>query len=256
MIKKFSKIYSFIPKPLRSILALSLKSVSLKNWIKINNLSSKLNRHRNFEDKIYKVANVLEAENISDYYYRLRTNWINPTEVVIDSKEPGTLLTEFKPKLKELNNQQQMMVLDLLTYLPDDILVKVDRAAMASSLETRVPFLDHKLIEYIWKIPHNLKFQKGNGKIILKNILNQYVPQNLTERPKMGFGIPIDVWLRGPLRDWAENLLNEKKIKQDNYFNAKLIKNKWNDHISGKRNWQYHLWDILMFQAWKEANNY
>ena len=95
---------------------------------------------------------------------------------------------------------------------------------MASSLETRVPFLDHKLIEYIWKIPHNLKFQKGNGKIILKNILNQYVPQNLTERPKMGFGIPIDVWLRGPLRDWAENLLNEKKIKQDNYFNAKLIK--------------------------------
>ena len=256
MSKKFSKIYSLIPKPLRSIIASSLKSVSLKDWIKINNLSSKLNKHRNFEDKIYKLVNVLDAENISDYYYKLRTNWKNPTEVVIDSKEPSTLLTEFKPKLKELNNQQQMMVLDLLTYLPDDILVKVDRAAMASSLETRVPFLDHKLIEYIWKIPHNLKFQKSSGKIILKNILNQYVPQNLTERPKMGFGIPIDVWLRGPLRDWAENLLNEKKIKQDNYFNATLIKTKWNDHLSGKRNWQYHLWDILMFQAWKEANNY
>jgi asparagine synthase (glutamine-hydrolysing) len=254
--EKFSNIFSTIPPPIRKILGSILKSISHQNWTRICKYIPKLKQYENFEDKIYKAANVLEAKNMYDYYYMLRTNWKNPNEVVIDCEEPGTLLTEFKPELNDLNSQQKMMVLDLITYLPDDILVKVDRAAMASSLETRAPFLDHKLIEYIWKIPHSLKFRKGSGKVILKNILNQYVPQNLTERPKMGFGIPIDIWLRGPLRDWGESLLDEKKMQQDNYFNAKLIREKWDEHISGKRNWQNHLWDILMFQAWKKANNY
>ena len=147
------------------------------------------------------------------------------------------------------------MALDFLTYLPDDILVKLDRAAMASSLETRVPFLDHNLIEYVFKIPHSLKFRNGHGKWILKKILNQYVPKNLTERPKMGFEIPLGSWLRGPLRDWAENLLNEKRLNQENFFNAKLVRNKWLEHLNGKKNWHHHLWDILMFQAWLEKNN-
>ena len=253
--EKFSNIFSTIPTPIRKILGSILKSISNQNWTRMGKCIPKLKQYQNFEDKIYKAANVLEAKNMYDYYYMLRTNWKNPNEVVINCKEPGTLLTEFKPELRDLNNQQKMMVLDLITYLPDDILVKVDRAAMASSLETRAPFLDHKLIEYIWKIPHSLKFRKGSGKVILKNILNQYVPKNLTERPKMGFGIPIDVWLRGPLRDWGESLLDEKKMQQDNYFDTKLIRDKWNEHISGKRNWQNHLWDILMFQAWKKANN-
>ena len=253
--EKFSNIFSTIPTPIRKILGSILKSISNQNWTRMGKCIPQLKQYQNFEDKIYKAANVLEAKNMYDYYYMLRTNWKNPNEVVINCKEPGTLLTEFKPELRDLNNQQKMMVLDLITYLPDDILVKVDRAAMASSLETRAPFLDHKLIEYIWKIPHSLKFRKGSGKVILKNILNQYVPKNLTERPKMGFGIPIDVWLRGPLRDWGESLLDEKKMQQDNYFDTKLIRDKWNEHISGKRNWQNHLWDILMFQAWKKANN-
>ena len=148
-----------------------------------------------------------------------------------------------------------MMALDLLTYLPDDILVKVDRAAMASSLETRVPFLDHKLIEHVFKIPHSLKYRNGNGKWILKRILNEYVPKNLTQRPKMGFEIPIGSWLRGPLRDWAENLLNEKRLNQENFFNTKFVRAKWFDHLDGKKNWQHDLWDILMFQVWLENNN-
>ena len=148
-----------------------------------------------------------------------------------------------------------MMYWDMISYLPDDILCKVDRAAMASSLETRAPFLDHKLIEYVWKIPHSLKYRNGQGKWILKQILNQYVPKNLTDRPKMGFAIPLDSWLRGPLRDWAENLLNEKKLQQDGYFNSKLIRNKWNEHLSGKKNWQNQLWNVLMFQAWIDLNN-
>ena len=164
---------------------------------------------------MYKVANALNARKLSDLYYMLCSHWQNPTEVVLNSSEPGTLLTKFKPELKELDSQEQMMVLDFITYLPNDILVKVDRAAMASSLETRIPFLDHKLIEYVWKIPQSLKLRDGQGKWILKNILNQYVPKNLTERPKKGFEIPLGAWLCGPLKDWADNLLNEKRLQQE-----------------------------------------
>jgi asparagine synthase (glutamine-hydrolysing) len=172
----------------------------------------------------------------------------------MNSKEPETFLTKLKPELSGLNDYQKMMALDLITYLPNDILVKVDRAAMSNSLETRVPFLNHKLIEYVWKIPHSLKFRNGQGKWILRQILNQYIPKNLTERPKMGFGIPLDTWLRGPLRDWAENLLNEKRLIQEGYFNPKPIRDKWAEHLSEKRNWQYDLWNVLMFQAWIDSN--
>ena len=164
-------------------------------------------------------------------------------------------MTKFKAELQELNNQQQMMALDFVTYLPDDILVKVDRAAMASSLETRIPLLDHNLIEYVWRISHSLKIKKGEGKWILKQILNKYVPKHLTDRPKMGFAIPLHSWLRGPLRDWSENLLNKKRLEQEGYFNSELIREKWDQHISNKKNWQHDLWNVLMFQAWIDANN-
>jgi asparagine synthase (glutamine-hydrolysing) len=153
------------------------------------------------------------------------------------------------------NNHQKMMMLDLITFLPNSILVKVDRASMSSSLETRVPFLDHKLIEHSWRIPHSLKFRNGKGKWILRQILSNYVPANLTERSKTGFGIPISTWLRGPLRDWAENLLNEKRLSQEGYFNPKLIRGKWQEHLSNQNNWQYDLWNVLMFQAWIDSNN-
>ena len=252
MSKKFSNISRLMPLTSRKILASGIQLISAQNWTKISKLLPGLNKHVNFADKIQKGLNVLKAKTLYDYYYMLCSHWQNPTDVVINSKEPDTLLTEFKPELTGLNSQQQMMVLDFITYLPNDILVKVDRAAMASSLETRVPFLDHKLIEYVWKIPHSLKFRNGQGKWVLRQILKKYVPENLTDRPKMGFGVPINDWLRGPLRDWAENLLNEKRLKEEGYFNPKLIRNKWVEHLSAKRNWQSDLWDILMFQAWKD----
>ena len=203
---------------------------------------------------MHKGANALEAKNFLELYHIICSDWQNPNEVVINGNEPINYYRELKKNISSLNNYEKMMILDLMHYLPNDILVKVDRAAMTSSLETRMPLLSHKLIEFAWKIPHNLKFRNGEGKWILKQILNKYVPKNLTNRSKRGFSIPLDNWLRGPLRDWAENLLNEKRLSHEGYFNHKLIRDKWSEHLSCKNNWQYDLWNVLMFQAWIDNN--
>ncbi len=147
------------------------------------------------------------------------------------------------------------MAIDMISYLPDDILTKVDRAAMSVSLETRVPFLDHRLIEFAWKVPTGMKLHNGEGKWILKQLLYRYVPRGLIERPKMGFGIPLDQWLRGPLKEWAMELLDEDRIRREGYFDASSVQQKLREHLAGQRNWAYHLWDVLVFQAWKEAQS-
>ena len=195
MSKKFEKVINSIPPSLRKFFSLLIKSISPDNWTRISKFLPILNRYNNFGDKIYKGANVLETSSFHEMYLKLCSNWQDPREVVIGSKEPDTILNKFKSDLEGLNGQEKMMIMDMLTYLTDDILVKVDRASMANSLETRAPFLDHKLIEYVWKIPHSLKYKSGEGKWILKKILGTYIPENLTNRPKMGFGVPIDSWL-------------------------------------------------------------
>jgi asparagine synthase (glutamine-hydrolysing) len=148
----------------------------------------------------------------------------------------------------------RMMYLDLITYLPDDVLVKVDRAAMGVSLETRAPYLDHRVAEFAWRLPLAAKVRGENGKWLLKQLLYKHVPRDIADRPKMGFGVPIDQWLRGPLREWASDLLAPDRLRREGYLRAEVVERHLAEHLSGKRNWQYALWHVLMFQAWLDAS--
>lgn len=203
-------------------------------------------------DRFHKLAEVIDAKDLKDMYTRLVSINKAPCELFDGCKEPKDTLMD-KVLAVAKNHVQAMMLQDALTYLPDDILVKVDRASMACSLESRIPYLNHHIIEFAWRLPLQYKVRGNLNKWILRQILYKYVPQGLIERPKMGFGIPIEKWLRGELRDWANSLLSEESLKTAG-LNAVIINKFWTEHLSGRRNWQYWLWGVLMYVAWSKHN--
>jgi asparagine synthase (glutamine-hydrolysing) len=206
-------------------------------------------------EKIRKISEILSARSPEAIYLDLISHWKNPSAVVRESAEYPTLVTHRDAWAQLPDFTSWMMYMDLVSYLPDDILVKLDRASMGVSLESRVPYLDdHRVVEFAWRLPLQMKIRRGQGKWLLRQVLYQYVPDWMVERPKKGFGIPIDAWLRGPLREWAEALLDEQRLIDEGFLNPTPIQQKWQEHLAGKHNWQYHLWDVLMFQSWLEAN--
>ncbi|MCL5062097.1 MAG: asparagine synthase (glutamine-hydrolyzing) [Nitrospirae bacterium] len=243
----------WLPQKLRNVMASSLCSLSPQQWDKLFAILRL--KYPYSGDKLHKMSEILTVNSPEEMYRRLVSHWKTPSSVVLNAHEPPTLLTDRNQWAKLSDFTQRMMFFDMVTYLPDDILVKVDRASMRVGLESRIPFLDHRVVEFAWRIPLSMKIRNGQGKWLLRQVLYKYVPKELIERPKTGFGIPIDSWLRGPLRDWAEELLNENRLRQG-FFEPAPIREKWTEHLSGRRNWQYHLWDVLMFQAWIEAQGH
>lgn len=206
----------------------------------------------NIGDKMHKAAHVVRCRNVQEVYSTLISQHKDATSLVIGGEY--TNLMRPCPLMKQFNDVERMMLLDMCSYLPDDILVKLDRASMGVSLESRVPFLDHRLVEFAWSLPLNIKLKDGVSKWPLRQVLYKHVPPELIDRPKMGFGVPLDSWLRGPLRDWAETLLSEDRINREGYLRAEPIRHLWNEHLSGRSNRAYILWNVLMFQAWLESN--
>lgn len=243
-----------IPASIRRTGVSAVTALSPRAWNRIAEplLSLVPTRHRlrNVGDRLHKAADVLALPNGEAVYRRLVSHWQDPCAIVSHSSEPRTALTGLVdvPELPDLVHR--MMFYDLVSYLPDDILVKVDRASMAVGLEARVPLLDHRIVEFAWSLPLDVARRDGQSKWPLRQILYRYVPKALIERPKMGFGVPIDSWLRGPLRDWGEALLSETRLRSEGFFHPQPVREAWEEHQSGTRNWQYPLWDILMFQAW------
>jgi asparagine synthase (glutamine-hydrolysing) len=256
MTATFWRRLSMAPRPLRGALAGALTSVSPRTWNRIASVVEPILpeslRMQVPGDKIHKGAGVLKSASAAELYRGLISSWRDPEALVLGGREPSTLLTGMIPELAGLSEIERMMALDMLTYLPDDILAKVDRAAMSVSLETRVPLLDHRVVEYAWRLPIDYKIRDGQTKWALREVLYRHVPRALIERPKMGFGVPIGDWLRGPMRDWAEALLDRRRLEREGYFRPEPIRRLWQAHLEGNVNEQYKLWIVLMFQAWLE----
>ena len=246
-----------VPLPLRHAASQSLTVFPPHRWDRaferLGPLLPRVARQRRPGAQLHKLAGLLDSRNPRSLYHKATSRWAEPEEAVIGGAEPPTPLT--RSENDDLWNRldpfaHRMMYLDAMTYLPDDVLVKVDRASMAVSLEARAPLLDHRLIEFAWRVPFSLKIRNGQGKWILRQLLYRHVPKELIERPKTGFVVPVGDWLRGPLRGWAEDLLGETRLRRGGYFNPAPIRQKWEEHLTGRRNWEDGLWSVLVFQQW------
>jgi len=255
---KLWKGLKMTPSSLRALVGKGIKSFPSAGWKKTFELLNEITPAQfngiSWGDKLQKGAGVIGSKDLASLYQGLVSNWQDPSLVVIGGREHDKTFASDIQVLSNVGDIDKMMAVDLISYLPDDILVKVDRAGMGVSLETRVPFLDHHIVEFASQIPLSMKLNNGVGKAVLRDVLYRYVPKELIERPKMGFGIPVGDWLRGPLREWSEELLSESRLLSEGFFHAGLIRKMWSEHLSGARNWQSQLWVVLMFQAWLEDN--
>jgi asparagine synthase (glutamine-hydrolysing) len=241
-----------LPMPVRRLLGRVMLATSPERWDRWLRLMPQVGlAMARPGEKVHKLGQRLsEPRSIDELYQRLVTEWLD-AEAVVRGASPAPTLVSDRARWPEIDDDvARMMALDAMTYLPDDILVKLDRAAMTSSLETRAPFLDHRVVEYSWRLPLNLKIRGGARKWVLRELAYRYVPREMLDRPKMGFSIPLDAWLRGPLQDWAEALLAERRLRQQGYFEPGAIRRVWDAHLLGQQSCGDKLWPVLMFQAW------
>ncbi len=244
---------SIAPYPVRRALARLMLSQPTSRLDALGRLLPARWRRPQLGSKLHKFANAILLDDPDAMYRRMLSHWHEPDDVVIGAREPKGILWDGSVTRTIPDFLDRMQFLDTVTYLPDDILTKVDRASMSVALEARVPLLDHRVVEMAWQMPQGMKLRDGQSKWALRQILYKRVPRQLIERPKMGFGVPFDQWLRGSLRDWAEHLLDEKRLEGQGVFVSKPIRERWQAHLSGG-NWGYPLWNVLMAQAWMDAN--
>ena len=246
-----------LPLPLRQAGAWGLQRIAPATWNRAANLlrrsAGRPAQDRDLGSSMHKRAHVLRSASLPGVYHKFVSHLYDPAAAVIGGQEPPTVLSAPPPELAALNAPEFMMATDMLSYLPDDILTKVDRAAMGVSLETRVPMLDHRVVEFAWRLPQTLKVRDGQAKWALRQVLYRHVPRVLIDRPKMGFAVPVRAWLRGPLRDWAEALLDAERLRRDGFFQPELIRRQWADHLAGRRHLDAQLWNVLMFNAWLDV---
>lgn len=240
----------WIPSFLRALMAQGITAISAERWSRL------VPQQPQFGERLYKMAEILPLRGPEEIYIRLLSQFPDPAALVKGGTEPAIPLTTPSWQPGGLGFAERMMYGDALSYLPNDVLTKLDRASMAASLEARAPLLDHRLFEYVWSLPLEMKIRTGpkgiESKWLLRKILQQYLPAGLYERPKQGFAVPIGTWLRGPLKDWAQAQLDETRLEQEGYLDAGAVRSLWQAHLEGKGRHESQLWTVLMFQSWLE----
>jgi asparagine synthase (glutamine-hydrolysing) len=249
--ERLARAVNLVPRPLRGASAAALRALAPQSWNRLFGFVPAAWRPALPGDKLHKITTLLDNPQPDAIYRRLVSQWERPEEVAAAGREPRGPLWDPTIAHDFPDLVPRMQLLDMITYLPDDILTKVDRATMAVGLEGRVPLLDHRVVAYSWSLPLEFKLRGGRSKWLLRQVLDRYVPRSLIDRPKMGFGVPIDAWLRGPLREWAESLLAPARLASDGFVRVEPVRRAWREHLEGSRNWQYPLWTVLMLQAWR-----